>query len=178
MKNFRGAARQGVARQGEARQGFDNAPPKGFAMVRGGARRGEAWQGGVRRGVAGVLFLFLAPALFAQTRSVALSWNDSQAGVTYNIYRSPSACPGATFGKINAAPVTAKAYTDPDIAPGVYCYYVTAEAAGLESDPSNKAEAQAKPFSPEGLSVVVEVAVTVKPSGEVVARMNVAKEKR
>jgi hypothetical protein len=119
------------------------------------------------------LFLFFAPALSAQTRSVALSWNDSQSGVTYNVYRSPSACPGATFGKINAAPVTAKAYTDPDIAPGIYCYYVTASAAGLESDPSNKAEAQAKPFAPGGLTITVEVAMEAKPDGTLTARVRI-----
>jgi hypothetical protein len=122
-----------------------------------------------------IFLLVIASSLAAQTRSVALSWNDPQPGVTYNVYRSADSCPAETFAKINPAPVTAKTYADADIAPGRYCYYVTAEAAGLESDPSNKAQADAKPFSPDGLSVVVEVVVTVSPDGEVVARMNVSK---
>lgn len=124
-----------------------------------------------------LLLILLPAALAAQTRNVALAWTDSQAAVTFNVYRAAGACPAAPaqFAKINAAPVTAKTYTDPDIAPGTYCYHVTANASGLESDPSNNAEAQARPFSPGGLTVVVEVAITVKPSGEVVARMDVKK---
>jgi hypothetical protein len=122
-----------------------------------------------------IFLLVIASSLAAQTRNISLSWNDQQSGVTYNVYRSAGSCPAETFAKINTAPVAVKAYTDADIAPGRYCYYVTAEAAGLESDPSNKAQADAKPFSPDGLTVVVEVAVTVSPDGEVVARMNVSK---
>lgn len=125
-----------------------------------------------------LLLLCLFPAaLAAQTRSVVLAWNDNQASVTFNVYRAAAACPAtpAQFAKINAAPVTAKTYTDQDIAPGTYCYHVTALAGGLESDPSNKAEAQARPFSPGGLTVVVEVSVRVRPDGEVVARMDVKK---
>jgi hypothetical protein len=132
----------------------------------------------IRYGLIRLLLLCLiAAALPAQTRSVVLTWTDNQANVTTNVYRAPAACtaPAAQFVKINAAPVTAKTYTDPDIAPGTYCYYVTANAGGLESDPSNKALAEARPFPPGSLSVVVEVAITVRPNGEVVARMDVKK---
>jgi hypothetical protein len=114
------------------------------------------------------------------SRSVLLSWADTinPPTTTYNAYRAAKTCSTAAagdFAKINAQPITQKTFTDPSIPPGIFCYQVTAEASGLESDPSNSAEGQVRPAMPSSLTVVVEVAIRVKPDGEVVARMDVKK---
>jgi hypothetical protein len=81
------------------------------------------------------------------THSVMLTWNaspDAPANptLTYNAYRLTGACSStATFTKINTAPITALTFTDASVAPGAYCYYVTAALNGIESVPSNQAAA-------------------------------------
>lgn len=109
------------------------------------------------------LILALLACLPLQAATVTLSWTDPQTSVTWNVYRADEACdPGATFGKINTSAVTVRNYTDANMGPGRYCYYVTAEANGLESDGSNTAQANVQPGRPTDLSITVEVAVTIR----------------
>ena len=81
------------------------------------------------------------------THSVVLTWSASPdaaayPGLTYNVYRLTGACSStATFTKINTSPTTALTFTDASVAPGAYCYYVTAALNGIESVPSNQAAA-------------------------------------
>ncbi len=84
------------------------------------------------------------PAAIAQqsSQSTYLCWAASSdaaanSSLTYNVYRATS-CAG-TFTKINSAPVTATTYLDNQPPPGSYCYRVTAELNGVESNPSNNA---------------------------------------
>lgn len=83
----------------------------------------------------------------SNTHSVVLAWNTSpdaaaNPAITYNAYRVTGACSStATFTKINAAPISALTFTDASVAPGAYCYYVTAVLNGIESAPSNQAAA-------------------------------------
>ena len=78
--------------------------------------------------------------------AVTISWTASTtAGVSYNVYRFTGACPGSTFTKITASPITATTYDDASVTGGAtYCYYATsylATANPNESVPSNKAAA-------------------------------------
>lgn len=119
------------------------------------------------------------------THTVTLNWLDSvnPAGTTYNAYRKPEACTGtAAFVKINTTPITAKSYTDAGVAPGIYCYHVTAVSAisAAESTPSNTAGAVAENpiVPPSGLTITVAIAtVTVSPAGEMVAKLEVNTQK-
>lgn len=103
--------------------------------------------------------LILAAAVFAayayaQTpRSVLLTWEDIEnpTGTTYSVYRASSPCGAATtFTKIASA-VSSKTYSDSGIVPGHYCYQVTAVYDGIESLPSNNADANVKPKPPKNL---------------------------
>lgn len=107
-----------------------------------------------------LLALFgMAAQVPPDAHSVTLSWTDTRnpAGTTYNVWRTPGLCSGGnlTFAKIAAA-VPAKSYVDSPIAPGNYCYQVTAVAGGMESAPSNTAAAPVPSFSPTGLSGVTQ----------------------
>lgn len=98
-----------------------------------------------------VTALLLSFSLEAANRTVTLTWQDGQnpAGTTYNIYRAKAACSTApTFTLV--ASVATLTYVDP-VTPGKYCYYVTALWEADESDPSNSADVDAKPFRPTGL---------------------------
>ena len=83
----------------------------------------------------------------APTHSVVLTWTASpdaaaNPSLTYNAYRLTGACSAtATFTKINTAPIASVTFTDTSVAPGAYCYYVTASLNGIESVPSNQAAA-------------------------------------
>lgn len=81
------------------------------------------------------------------THSVVLTWTASpdaaaNPALTYNAYRLTGACSNtAPFTKINPAPIASVTFTDASVAPGAYCYYVTAALNGVESVPSNQAAA-------------------------------------
>lgn len=113
--------------------------------------------------------LALTFSLHAQARHVDLTWTASssagQVSVSYNMYRTAGACPGATFAKINTTPIGTLTYSDTTISIGSYCYYATTAAAGLESVPSNKAQADVVPLPPSGLTAISPVAVTINPGG-------------
>ena len=80
--------------------------------------------------------LLLAVIAQAQTsHSVTLAWTDSlnPSGTTYSVYRAPTVCSNSpVFSKI-ATNLTLKSYLDSNIAPGSYCYQVTASLSGVES---------------------------------------------
>lgn len=130
-------------------------------------------------------FVFYALGLAQTTHTVTLNWTDTAnpVGTTYNAYRKPEACAGAAaFAKINTAPITAKTYTDSGVAPGTYCYHVTAVSSisAIESTPSNTAGAVAENpiVPPTGLTITVAIAtVTVSPTGEMVAKLEVNTQK-
>ena len=74
--------------------------------------------------------LLFSALLFAQVRSVTLTWVDgvNPTGTTYNVYRAPGACSVITntYVKINTSAVAALTYIDTTVVPGIYCYAVTA----------------------------------------------------
>jgi cellulose 1,4-beta-cellobiosidase len=79
----------------------------------------------------------LARAQTPGSRSISLSWQPSVNATGYNIYKSQSACAGATFAKITPTPITAVTFTETGMADGVTrCYYITAVNATGESTPS------------------------------------------
>ncbi|MGH9771524.1 MAG: hypothetical protein ACRD4Q_07470 [Candidatus Acidiferrales bacterium] len=76
--------------------------------------------------------------------TVQLTWaasSDATASptLTYNVYRSAS-CTDA-FARLNIAPVSTPSYQDTSVLPATYCYQVTSVLSGVESAPSNQAEA-------------------------------------
>jgi titin len=87
-----------------------------------------------------ISILSLCVAAQAQTpgnRTVSLTWPVVANATGYNVYKSQSACAGATFGKVTAAPVTSAAFSESGLPDGaVRCYYVTAVNAAGESTPS------------------------------------------
>jgi hypothetical protein len=104
------------------------------------------------------LFLLLATPMFA-AHSVALTWTDADTGVTFNVYRATAACStNPSFTVQNTAPITTLSYTDSTVGVGKFCYYVTAvdPSSGLESLPSNTADAKVLPHSPTLNPVVVQ----------------------
>lgn len=107
-----------------------------------------------------LLIAAFSATLFAQTgtRSVKLDWADTQnpAGTTYSVYQATGLCSGApVFAKVATA-VTTKTYTVTSVAPGNYCFQVTATANGFESAPSNTAAAAVPSFPPSALQVTVQ----------------------
>lgn len=103
------------------------------------------------------MHLILALALLLQTatpHNAVISWQDAEAGATFNVYRAPL-CSG-TFAKVNAAPITTLAYTDTPLSVGTYCYQVTAVVNGQESKPSSQVVAAILPFSPNTITIVVQ----------------------
>lgn len=122
-----------------------------------------------------IALLALASALAAQTgRTVALAWQDAvnPPATQYNVYKAASACTGTpTFAKLNAAPVATKSYNDSGVGPGTYCYRVTAVLAGFpESAPSATVDASVGLASPSGLTITIQIALTLDPQGNLVAR--------
>jgi len=99
-----------------------------------------------------LLLLIAFTLIISQTTThvVTLTWTDSlnPTGTTYNVYRATGLCSGTlTFTQIVSG-VAVKTYDDNGIAPGNYCYQVTAFLGGVESDPSTQAFAKVKPFPP------------------------------
>lgn len=97
------------------------------------------------------------------TRSVVLSWTDTTnpSGVTYNVYRAPSACTGTpAFARITSG-VIPKTFTDANVPYGTYCYVVTAVGGGIESAYSPTAGTAVGPYAPSGLTLAVTVNVNV-----------------
>ena len=114
-----------------------------------------------------LLFAGLAPVpVEAQTgRTVDLTWNDTRnpLNTQYNVYRADVACtaPSPVFVKLNTTPLAVKTFSNTGVAPGTYCYRVTAVLGGLpESAPSNTAEAGVGLASPTGLTITIQVALT------------------
>jgi len=103
--------------------------------------------------------LLLAVIAQAQTtHSVTLAWTDSlnPSGTTYSVYRAPTACSNSpVFAKV-AINLTIKSYLDSNIAPGSYCYQVSATFSGVESGPSNNSTAAVGAFSPTNLTVTIQ----------------------
>jgi hypothetical protein len=106
------------------------------------------------------LLLLLLSLMLAQaqpTRTVVLTWVDSQAGATYNIYRAPAACGTGTLIFVQiASGITTKTYSDTGVTPGHYCYAATAVVNSSESVQSAPAGAHVRPFAPTGMTVVVQ----------------------
>ena len=77
----------------------------------------------------------------ADAKTVSLAWEDARnpAGVSYSVYRSNSTC-STTSLFVKVATVPAKSYEDKNLAPGAYCYRVTAILNSLESLPSNSVD--------------------------------------
>jgi hypothetical protein len=93
------------------------------------------------------------------THSVTLNWNapsDATAGTTYSVYRAPGPCTGTpVMAKIVSA-IVPRTYVDTTVAPGPYCYAVTAVAGGAESVYSNLAPAVVPSFAPSSLTIIVQ----------------------
>lgn len=86
------------------------------------------------------------------THQVALSWNDTTSGVTFNVYR------GIAQGNetLYATGQSATTYVDSSVVGGTtYWYYVTAVLSGDESAGSNEVSAVVpnNPPAPAGLTV-------------------------
>jgi hypothetical protein len=106
-----------------------------------------------------LLGLFVAALGVAQAaHTVTLAWTDAlnPTGTTYSVYKATGLCSGTpTFAKIATA-VSSMTYTDSSVAPGNYCYEVTATSGGVESAPSNTAGAPVPSFAPSQLAVTVK----------------------
>lgn len=107
-------------------------------------------------------FLVIAAMIFAQStvaqtvHNDTLTWTDpsNPAGTTYNVYQASGLCSGnPTFTQVATA-ITAKTYLVTPLAPGTYCWYVTAALGGAESKPSPTTQAVIGPFAPTSLSNV------------------------
>ena len=95
--------------------------------------------------------LLLAVSSFAQsTHSVVLNWtasSDAKANptLTYNVYRAPGNCSDPLLPKpikINSTPVRTVSFIDTSVSEGnSYCYIAKSALNGLESVPSNTAQA-------------------------------------
>lgn len=112
-----------------------------------------------------VLAFALSLVGYGQTsnRSVVLNWTDNSnpAGVTYNVYRAPTACAGTpAFARITSG-VIPKTFTDSNVPYGTYCYVVTAVGGGQESAYSPTAGQAVGPYAPSGLTLTVTVSVNV-----------------
>lgn len=90
--------------------------------------------------------------------NVVLKWTDSlnPTGVTYTVKRTNGLCTGTPVFSTLATGLTALTYTDATVAPGNYCYEVTATVAGIESSPSNTVNPTVPSFPPQTLSFTVQ----------------------
>lgn len=106
------------------------------------------------------LFLLMMGAQVGPDQhSVTLTWVDTRnpTGTTYTAWRTPGLCSGGnlTFAKI-ATGITQKTYLDTPVAPGNYCYQITALFSNMESAPSPTAAAVVPSFPPTNLSAVAQ----------------------
>lgn len=125
----------------------------------------------MRRLIASVaLFLF---AVTASAHTVSLSYVNSPDTPNTNVYRLTGSCPAGTTGfiKLTSSPVVTSNYIDSTVVAGNYCYFVTAVLNGVESAPSNTAQATVPVAPPSGLSIT-SVAINILPNGrqQVLAR--------
>lgn len=101
------------------------------------------------------ILLLITGFSHAQTaRSVDLTWQDSKnpTGTVYNVYRASGSCTGTPTFQTLVSSVTTKSYSDTTVKTGeTWCYEVTAVNSGLESSPSNTAQATVGPFPPSSL---------------------------
>ena len=113
-------------------------------------------------------FLLFASSAFGHSVGLAATASADAAAnptLTYNVYRLNGACPATAptsisasgFTKINAAALTTPAYTDANVAPGTYCYFMTAFLNTTESNPSNDASAAVQPAAPTSFGVTTVV---------------------
>ena len=112
----------------------------------------------MKRVIFTAVLLALSVVSQAAVRSVVLNWVDTQnpTGTTYNVKRGNGPCASTpTMNNITTG-VTTLTYTDTPVPPGKYCYVVTANYNSMESDPSNTAEAQVKPFPPNSFTITVQ----------------------
>ena len=93
----------------------------------------------------------------ADAKTVSLAWEDARnpTGASYAVYRSNSVC-SVTSLFVKVASVPAKSFDDTNLAPGNYCYRVTAGMNGLESSPSNSVDVAIPLHPPVALSAVVK----------------------
>jgi hypothetical protein len=84
-----------------------------------------------------IALLFYQQRSFPLRHTVTLTWADPNPfGTTWNVYRTPGACPGAAeFFRI-AGGLDIPTYVDV-VLTGSYCYGVTAVTEGQESSFSN-----------------------------------------
>jgi hypothetical protein len=104
-----------------------------------------------------LILLLLVPAraqgpvtLVPGKHSFLLNWAapvDAVAGTSYNVYRVKATCPAdpTTISWSKVSSTTALSYTDTNVTPGPWCYYVTQVQSGVESAPSNLAGARLPP---------------------------------
>ena len=105
------------------------------------------------------LYIVIAGVASAQSHSVTLTWTDTvnPSGTTYYVYRAAGLCTGTPrfYGLMSYIPV--KTYTDTSVVSGNnYCYQVTAIYDGVQSGPSNEAQAAIGVAAPAGLTVTVQ----------------------
>lgn len=109
-----------------------------------------------------LLFLICIPVKAQATHSVGLTWipaGDSTTATIFHIYRALGSCANGvvpstlttlSFVRLDGASsaISSPNFTDATVGVGAFCYYVTAQLNGAESDPSLTAGAMVKPSSP------------------------------
>ena len=111
-----------------------------------------------------LLTLITIATMMAADRTMQAAWDDpdNPAGTTYEVYKSDGPCSAVNFVKVTTTPLTVRSYTL-TVAPGEYCFVVTARAPGAgESVFSNQASGSAPTFPPKNLSIVVTLAVDTR----------------
>lgn len=102
--------------------------------------------------------LILIPTIALAAHSVVIAITDATnpAGTTYNIYRGAGVC-SSNPSLVKVGSTSTKAFTDPNLAPGTYCYAATAvNSAGDESGNSPTAGAVI-PAQPNTVTITVTV---------------------
>lgn len=104
-----------------------------------------------------VIFALVVAAQTAQHK-VTLTWVDTlnPAGTVYSVYRATGLCAGSPAFSVIASAIPTKTYEDNTVAPGNYCYAVTATYNSVESAQSNSALAPVPSFAPANLAVTVQ----------------------
>lgn len=94
------------------------------------------------------VLLMLVSCCFAANKRVTLTWNAStSSGVTYNVYRAPTA--GSCFTTKIASGIAPLTYDDLTVVPGsTYFYSVSAQNAGGESTSCSNEVQIAVPLPP------------------------------
>lgn len=133
-----------------------------------------------------LLFVALVSAAVAQTpsHSITITWTDTSnpaTGTTYTIQKAAAPCtPAPTFAVLTSG-LTAKTFQDTAVAPGTYCYQVSAVVSGVSSGPATGTPCTANgcqspvvpPFPVTGVTITVaqlQIAfptLTTDPSGNV-----------